>query len=191
MYSVPIIGASGWIDISPKLNAPFSAIALEGGTFPTPIYVGTEFGVLRSVDGGSSWSVLDDIHFPRVPVLDLEIKGELLVAATYGRGAFAFSNKIGEPVIAMNLEHNLAFGTVRQGPEYLTLQIFNVGDPGSGGVNQGLLVIESVQRLMGSTSFSVLSAPSTPLVVRQVSILISRLSTPQLAQASRKLQQSA
>ena len=160
------IGASSWEDISPNINAPFSAIALQGGIFPTPIYVGTEFGVLRSVDGGSSWSVLDDIHFPRVPVLDLELRSRLLVAGTYGRGAFAFLNRIGDPVIAMNLENNLTFGTVRQGPKYLTLQIFNVGDPGRGGVIVQDLVIESVQRLMGSTSFSVLSTPSTPLAVR-------------------------
>ena len=126
------------------------------GVFPTRIYVGTEFGVLRSVDGGSSWLVLDDIHFPRVPVLDLEIKSGLLVAGTYGRGAFAFFNRIGSPVIAMNLENNLSFGTVRQGPKYLKLRIFNVGDPGDGGVIGRDFVIESVQCLMGSTSFSVL-----------------------------------
>jgi hypothetical protein len=160
------IGASAWTDISPNIDAPFSAIALQGGIFPTPIYVGTEFGVLRSVDGGSSWSVLDDIHFPRVPVLDLELRSGLLVAGTYGRGAFAFFNNIGDPVIAMNLENNLAFGTVREGPVYLTLQIFNVGDPGRGGVIVRDLVIESVQRLMGSTTISVLPTPSRPLVVR-------------------------
>jgi hypothetical protein len=160
------VGSSRWEDISPNIDAPFSAIALQGGIFPTPIYVGTEFGVLRSVDGGSSWSVLDDIHFPRVPVLDLGLKSGLLVAGTYGRGAFAFFNRIGVPIIAMNLENNLAFGTVRQGPKYQTLQIFNVGDPGEGGVIGRDLVIESIQRLMGSTSFSVLSTPSTPLAVR-------------------------
>jgi hypothetical protein len=161
------IGASSWTDISPNIDAPFSAIALQGGIFPTPIFVGTEFGVLRSFDGGSSWSVLDDIHFPRVPVLDLAIRSDLglLVAGTYGRGAFAFSNNR-DPVIAINLEHNLAFGTVLEGPKYLTLQIFNVGKPGNGGVIVKDLVIESVQRLLGSTSFSILSTPSTPLVVR-------------------------
>jgi photosystem II stability/assembly factor-like uncharacterized protein len=164
------LGASGWTDISPNLNAPCSALALEGfrfGAFPTRIYVGTEFGVLRSVDGGSSWYVLDEIHFPRVPVLDLEIRSQLLVAATYGRGAFAFFSNIGDPVISMNLEHNLAFGTVQEGPKYLTLRIFNVGDPGRGGIIVTDLVIESVQRLMGSTSFSVLSThTSTPVHVR-------------------------
>jgi len=159
------ISASSWTDISPNFSAPFSAIALDGATVPSTIYAGTEFGVLRTVDGGSFWSVLDEIHFPRVPVLDLELRGRLLVAATYGRGAFAFFTNIGDPIIAMNLENNLAFGTVRQGPAYLKLQIFNVGDPGRGGIIVRHLVIESVQRLMGSNSFSVLPTPNTPIVI--------------------------
>jgi len=150
------VSASNWTDISPNIDAPFNAITLDGTNFPASIYVGTEFGVLRSVDGGSSWSVLDDIHFPRVPVLDLEIRNGFLHAGTYGRGAFAFVNPTG-PCISVNQENGLAFGTVRQGPQYLTLQLFNIG------VND--LVIESVQRLMGSSSFSVLPTPSTPLVV--------------------------
>ena len=128
--------------------------------------MGIKYEVLRSVDGGSSWLVHDDIHFPRVPVLDLELKSGLLVTGTYGRGAFAFFNRIGAPVIGMNLENNLAFGSVRQGPKYLKLQIFNVGDPGEGGVIGRDLVLKSVQRLIGSTSFSVLSTPSPPLAVR-------------------------
>ena len=46
----------------------------------------------------------------------------------------------------MNLENGLNFGTVCDGPAYLTLQVFNVGT--------GDLVITSVQRLMGSTGFT-------------------------------------
>ena len=159
------ITSSGWTDISPNIDAPFSAIALQTNTFPTTIYAGTEFGVLSSVDGGSSWSVLDDIHFPRVPVLDLELKGNDLVAGTYGRGAFQYISRIGQPIITMNLENNLAFGTIREGPVYLTLQIFNVDDPNRGGFIGEDLVIKSVQRLMGSTSFSVLPTPSTPVAI--------------------------
>lgn len=157
------IYGSSWIDISPiDFDAPFSALALEPG-FPTRINVGTEFGVLRSVDGGSSWFILDDIHLPYVPVIDLEYSYGRLVAATYGRGAFEFSIYSGQPVIALNLERNLAFGPIRQGPVYLTLQIFNVGDPGED--LDDVLIIESVQRLMGSSSFSILPSPGTPLTV--------------------------
>jgi photosystem II stability/assembly factor-like uncharacterized protein len=150
------ISAATWTDISPNLNIPFNAIALDGTDNPTAIYAGTDFGVIRSVDGGASWSVLDDIHFPRVPVFDLALRNGMLRAATYGRGAFEFIRPQG-PSIAVNLENDLAFGTVCQGPQFLSLEIFNVG--------KSDLVINSVQRLMGSTSFSVLATPGTPLVI--------------------------
>jgi photosystem II stability/assembly factor-like uncharacterized protein len=152
------IGATVWTDISPNLNVPFNAIALDGTDTPTAIYAGTEFGVVRSVDGGASWSVLDDIHFPRVPVFDLALRNGMLRAATYGRGAFEFMRPKG-PSIAVNLENDLSFGTVCQGPYFLSLEIFNVGKKD--------LVINSVQRLMGSTSFSVSATPGTPLVIAE------------------------
>jgi len=91
-----------------------------------------------------------------VPAADLVLRNGMLRGATYGRGAFAFMTPTG-PSIAVNLEHNLEFGTVCQGPQFLTLEIFNVGVAD--------LVITSVQRLMGSTSFSVLATPGTPLVI--------------------------
>ena len=80
------IGAATWTDISPtvasptlgsppeQVDLPFNAIALDGTDTPTTIYVGTDFGVLRSVDGGSSWYILDDIHIPNVPVTDLVLR---------------------------------------------------------------------------------------------------------------------
>jgi hypothetical protein len=148
--------ATRWTDISPPLDLPFNAIAVDGTETPTPLYVGTDFGVLRSVDGGANWSVLDDLHFPRAPVFELAYHQGELRAATFGRGVFSFVRPQG-PSIAVNLEHDLEFGTVCGGPEYLTLEIFNVGKED--------LVIISVQRLMGSAAFSVLATPGTPLVI--------------------------
>jgi Abnormal spindle-like microcephaly-assoc'd, ASPM-SPD-2-Hydin len=150
------IGAAAWTDISPALDVPFNAIALDGTDNPTAIYAGTDFGVIRSVDGGASWSILDDIHLPRAPVFDLALRNGILRAATYGRGAFEFVRPQG-PSIAVNLEHDLEFGTICQGPQFLALEIFNVG--------KSDLVITSVQRLMGSTGFSVLATPGTPVVI--------------------------
>jgi photosystem II stability/assembly factor-like uncharacterized protein len=152
------IAGTTWQDISPALDVPFGGLALDGTDTPTSIYVGTDLGVLRSVDDGASWTVLDDIHLPHAPVTDLVLsrQGGVLRAATYGRGVFEF-RRPAWPSIAVNLENGLSFGTVCSGPEYLTLQIFNVGTQD--------LVITSVQRLMGSTGVSVLPSPSTPLVL--------------------------
>jgi hypothetical protein len=61
------------------------------------------------------------------------------------------------PAIAVNLQDGLAFGTVCQGPQYLTVEIFNVG---------GLdLIVDTVLRFSGSSDFSVLPNPVTPLTI--------------------------
>ncbi len=174
------IGSSTWTDISPALDIPFSSIALDGSDTPTCIYVGTDFGVLRSVDGGSTWYILDDIHFPRVPVWDLVFRNGELRAGTYGRGVFAFVKPIG-PAIAVDLEHDLEFGTVFEGPQYLKLEIFNVGVQD--------LVINSLQRLMGSNGFTVLQAPVPHWLSCLAIMLTSQLGTSLLLRvAVRKLQ---
>ena len=67
--------AANWTDISPPLDLPFNAIAVDGSETPTALYTGTDFGVLRSVDGGASWSVLDDIHFRARPCSNWCITG--------------------------------------------------------------------------------------------------------------------
>ena len=100
--------------------------------------------VLRSVDGGASWGVLDDIHFLRAPVFDLVFhRGSC--AATFGRGVFSFVKPTG-PAIAVGLEDNLAFGTACQGStHFLTIEASNVGATD--------LVITSVQRLMDPPTY--------------------------------------
>ncbi|CAM2188784.1 Abnormal spindle-like microcephaly-associated protein ASH domain-containing protein [Paraburkholderia sacchari] len=144
-----------WTDISPPLDLPFNAIALDGSTTPATLYTGTDFGVLRSVDGGANWGVLDDLHFPRAPVFELVFHAGELRAATFGRGVFSFVKPAG-PVIAVSLSGNLAFGTVCRGStQYQTITVYNVGVKD--------LLITSVQRLMGSTDFTVLANPGTPL----------------------------
>jgi photosystem II stability/assembly factor-like uncharacterized protein len=154
------VTATSWTDISPDLDVPFGALALDGGDTPTTLYVGTDLGVLRSVDRGSTWTVLDDLHFPRAAVTDLVLGrgSRVLRAATYGRGAFEFVRP-DWPSIAVNLEDGLDLGTTCDGQTaFRTLEVFNVGTSD--------LVINSVQRLMGSTGFVALPNPGTPLVVR-------------------------
>jgi hypothetical protein len=152
------VGATSWTNISPPVDLPCGAIAVDGTTTPTTLFVGTDLGVIRSVDGGASWAVLDDIHFPHAPVFDLAFNAQagVLRAATYGRGVFSFVKPTG-PAIAVNLQDGLAFGTICSGPQYLTITIYNVGAAD--------LVITSVQRLFGSADFTVLATPGTPLTI--------------------------
>lgn len=154
------IGGSTWADISPPVDVPFGAIALDGTDTPSTIYVGTDLGVLRTVDRGATWYVLDDLHLPFVPVTDLVIgRGSpVLRAATYGRGVFELARP-GRPTIAVNPQDGLSFGTSCGDTISLNLEVFNVG--------AGDLVINSVQRLMGSTGFQVLANPGRPLVIRE------------------------
>lgn len=153
------ISGSTWTDISPPVNTPVNALALDSATNPTTIYIGNDLGVMRSLDGGASWTVLDDIHLPNVPVTDLAINeaAGVLRAATFGRGVFDFALATG-PVIAVNAQNGLQFGNACAGtPQYLTITVFNVGTSD--------LVINSVQRLIGSTDFSVLPNPPTPITI--------------------------
>lgn len=61
------------------------------------------------------------------------------------------------PAIAVSLQDNLRFGTVCRGPAYLVIHVYNVG-------NRDLMIL-SVQRVAGSTDFTVLPAPATPLAI--------------------------
>ncbi len=153
------IGGTTWTDISPPVNVPVNAIALDGTPGPTTIYIGNDLGVMRSVDDGANWAVLDDVHFPNVPVTDLAINTQagVLRAATFGRGAFELAAPNG-PVISIDAQNGLQFGNVCQGTTAsLTIQVFNVGTQN--------LTINSVQHLFGSSGFTVLPNPSTPLII--------------------------
>jgi hypothetical protein len=86
----------------------------------------------------------------------MHLSGMESCPATYGRGVFGFVKPAG-PSIAVDLDHGLAFGTACKAPQFLKLEVFNVGSRN--------LVINSVQRLMGSTGFSVLPTPGRPLVI--------------------------
>ena len=153
------IGGSSWTDISPPVDVPFDAIVLDGTSSPSTIYAGTDLGVARSVDGGKSWTTLDSLHFPNSPVTDLRINSTagVLRAGTFGRGIFDFVAASG-PIISVSPQNNLQFGNTCLGTTAtLTLQISNVGTQN--------LVINSVQRLLGSPDFSVQPLPSTPVTI--------------------------
>ena len=71
---------------------------------------------------GASWSILDDIHFPRVPVTDLVLNqtAGVLCAGTYGRGVFKFTKPAG-PSIAVKLQDEPQLRDRLRPNRYLTL----------------------------------------------------------------------
>ena len=59
--------------------------------FPTNqdrIWVGSEIGIIESLDGGNSWNLLDS-NFPAVNTYDFKLVGNTIVIATYGRGIWS------------------------------------------------------------------------------------------------------
>ncbi len=54
------------------------------------IWVGTEIGLVESLDGGDSWTLLD-INLPAVSIHDMKIKDDQIVLATYGRGIWTIT----------------------------------------------------------------------------------------------------
>jgi HYR domain len=153
------ITMANWTDISPAVNIPVNAIALDGGSNPAILYIGTDLGVLRrSVADGAAWEVVDDLHLPNAAVSDLEINTQAGVfrAATWGRGVFELAAPSG-PVISV-AETSLPFGpTCAVTGADQSIHVSSVGTDN--------LVVSSVQRISGSPSFTVLPSPSTPLVI--------------------------
>jgi hypothetical protein len=123
------INGSTWTDISPPVDVPFDGIALDGSSSPTTIYAGTDLGVLRTADGGTTWATLDDLHFPNSPVTDLQLNPQagILRASTFGRGVFDLGAPTG-PVITTNAQNGLNFGNVcLDSPSSLTFSVINIG----------------------------------------------------------------
>lgn len=69
-------------------DVPTSAVALSDDD-PDVAFVGTDVGVFRTVDGGTTWTAFQD-GLPRSPVTELRVNGRYnrLFAATMGRGVW-------------------------------------------------------------------------------------------------------
>ncbi len=92
-------GGVSWQDISGNLpDVPVNAVLHDPG-LGNVIYIGTDLGIFRSTNGGGTWTPFNE-NFPNVAVFDLAFgRGTgTVVAATHGRGMFAF-----RPVIAASI----------------------------------------------------------------------------------------
>ncbi len=73
---------------APATNLPalnYRRVAYDGNS--GTIFIGNDYGVLRSADGGKNWYPVAD-GMPLVMVTSLRVRGHYLVAGTYGRGMF-------------------------------------------------------------------------------------------------------
>ena len=72
----------------PKSVRGYAHVIKEDLVKPDLLFVGTEFGLWVSIDGGKSWAQFRGNHFPAVAVRDLAIhpRDNDLVLATHGRG---------------------------------------------------------------------------------------------------------
>src|SRR5207244_9178289 len=79
--------------VSPPVNLPHNTLAVD--TFnPNIVYVGTDFGIWRSIDGGGTWTHMGpESGLPNVAVHDVQINDTTnrVVVFTHGRGAFVLS----------------------------------------------------------------------------------------------------
>ena len=78
-----------WTDVSGDLPSSLRGFCIEVDWSATPpvLYVGTDYGVYRSADGGAHW-VNENVGLPSLVVYDLKLDatGGSIVAATHGRG---------------------------------------------------------------------------------------------------------
>ncbi len=74
-----------WTKITKGIpNGSFIRVVREDPAHPGLLFAGTETGVFVSFDDGANWQSLQ-LNLPTVPVHDLKIKNNDLVAATHGR----------------------------------------------------------------------------------------------------------
>ncbi len=79
-----------WTALAPEASGVrgYAHVIKEDIVDPNLLYLGTEFGLWVSVDGGDRWAQYKGAHFPAVAVRDLVVHPRTsdLVLATHGRG---------------------------------------------------------------------------------------------------------
>ena len=76
----------------PGFDVPVNTVVVDP-LATNVVYVGTDVGVLRSTDGGSSWLQMGPVNagMPTVAVFEMQINGTKVAAFTHGRGAFVLT----------------------------------------------------------------------------------------------------
>ena len=141
-----------WAGLIAALNAALN----ENIGFVNPVLYALGSNVFRDIvaePGAADNSLFGVPGYPAGPGWDActgwgTPKGKALLAGLHGFYG---------PAIAVNLQDGLDFGVACRKPQYLAVHVYNVG-------KRDLMVL-SVQRVSGSSDFTVLSAPATPLAI--------------------------
>ncbi len=105
---------------------------------PDIIWVGTEIGIVESLDGGASWAILND--FPKVSVWDLKGQDDQVIIATHGRGIW--TAKIETTQATVNNPIISAIGTTPQSKLVIKIKLteeFDSTDVFINGIKSGKL----------------------------------------------------
>ena len=159
-------GGTTWTDISGLVNGgfnnlpdlPLHSVVIDPMTSPHTIIVSSDSAVFQSADNGQTWQVLG-LGMPTVDITSLAIDAgatpPLLRASTFGRSAFQLAAAT-TALISVNADLN--FGQLCPGQQATRqVEVFNVGVKD--------LHIASFTRISGSTDFTILPIPSTPLTI--------------------------
>jgi photosystem II stability/assembly factor-like uncharacterized protein len=90
LYRTTDSGATWTALVSPQTAGVrgYAHVIKQDPVNPNLLFLGTEFGLWVSIDGGSSWAAFKPGNFPSVPVRDMAVQsrdGDLVIA-THGRG---------------------------------------------------------------------------------------------------------
>ena len=123
-----------WKSISSDLPARGSAHTIvEDHVDPNLLFVGTEFGLFFTQDGGASWSQLKN-NFPTIAVRDIEIQAREndLVVGTFGRGIYILDDYTALRTKSSSLDAMHLFG-VRDPWLYIEGDLWDAREKGSMG----------------------------------------------------------
>lgn len=147
--------------------------------FPTDlnkIWVGSEIGIIESLDGGASWNLLES-DLPPLHVFDFQLTDNTLVLATYGRGiwsvdleSFSVETVYTSPDGTLNFEVN--FGAEFESTAFYinetligTIGANEIGTTQVSFPNQGFNGNVTLGLLASTPNGSSISANSTVLVI--------------------------
>ena len=149
-------GTSASAPLWAGLTAVINAALNENIGFVNPVLYALGSSVFRDIvaePGAGDNSLFGTPGYPAGPGWDActgwgTPRGKALLAGLHGFYG---------PAIAVNLQDNLDFGLACRRPRYRTVHVYNVG-------NRDLMIL-GVQRVSGSSDFTVLPAPATPLAI--------------------------